>query len=289
MTCPLFVELCAGTAALSLRLQGGRAARPPVSRMGAKTGYATTILSVLGLRPGEGAAHYLWCEPDDGARLMLIAYTDPELRRAAASIIRGWASEEPRALWTRLRDEGPVKGCPPTWPGPTPPYGHEVARWAWLGVRSWKSGARHGFQVASTKSEKHDGGANYGPTTPAGRIDALPTMPATILDRATDPPTLPPGTIAYLDPSYVGTTSYADNLPRSEVVRLARAWHEAGALVVVSEAEPIPDLIGDGWHAMEITGGRVGAARTFSRQQREWLTMSRAPAWRPSEQVGLFG
>ena len=48
--CPLFVELCAGTAALSLRLHAGRNARPPVSRMGAKTGYADVILRVLGLR-----------------------------------------------------------------------------------------------------------------------------------------------------------------------------------------------------------------------------------------------
>jgi hypothetical protein len=44
MRCPLFVELCAGTAALSLRLHAGRHARPPVSRMGAKTGYAHAIL-----------------------------------------------------------------------------------------------------------------------------------------------------------------------------------------------------------------------------------------------------
>ena len=51
MTVPLFVELCAGTAALSLRLHA-RGARPPVSRMGAKTGYADAILRVLGLAPG---------------------------------------------------------------------------------------------------------------------------------------------------------------------------------------------------------------------------------------------
>ena len=33
-TVPLFVELCAGTAALSLALHGGRHARPPVSQIG---------------------------------------------------------------------------------------------------------------------------------------------------------------------------------------------------------------------------------------------------------------
>ena len=72
MTCPLFVELCAGTAAVSLRLHGGPHARPPVSRMGAKTGYAHAILHALGLRQGQGSAdgtRYLWCEPDPGVRL----------------------------------------------------------------------------------------------------------------------------------------------------------------------------------------------------------------------------
>lgn len=50
-----FVELCAGTAALSVRLQGGPYARPPVSRMGAKTGYSKAILGIMGLRAGQGA------------------------------------------------------------------------------------------------------------------------------------------------------------------------------------------------------------------------------------------
>ena len=106
---PLFIELCAGTAALSLRLHHPRA-RPPVSRMGAKTGYADVILRVLGLRPGGQAAHYLWAEPDAGVRLLLEAYRSRELATAAADIIRGWKDEHPRELWERLRDEGPVKG-----------------------------------------------------------------------------------------------------------------------------------------------------------------------------------
>ena len=81
---PVFIELCAGTAALSLRLQGGPKAKPPVSRMGAKTGYADAILAVLGLYPGQGAESYIWCEPDDGVRGLLMAYPQPEVLRAAA-------------------------------------------------------------------------------------------------------------------------------------------------------------------------------------------------------------
>ena len=213
---PLFVELCAGTAALSLRLAHPRA-RPPVSRMGAKTGYADVILRCMGLRPGQGAEHYLWCEPDAGVRLLLHAYRDRELATAAVAIIRGWKDEEPRALWERLRAEGPA-ACPPV-----------------------------------------------------------------------DPREVAPGVVAYIDPPYLNTTGYAHLFPRAEWLPVVRRWRDAGALVVVSEAEPIPELMADGWRAVRIDGERRGQKRTFSKQQAEWLTMSEPPRWRPSVQSSLFG
>jgi hypothetical protein len=57
---------------------------------------------------------------------------------------------------------------------------------------------------------------------------------------------------------------------------------------MVCEAEPIPELVADGWHARDIAHARKGQQRTFSRQQREVVTMSAAPARVPAEQVGLF-
>jgi hypothetical protein len=334
---PLLVELCAGTAALSLRLERSKA-RPPVSRMGAKTGYADAILSRMGLHPGQGAEHYLLCEPDDGCRLLLEAYRDRALALASAEHIRGWKDEEPRALWERLREEGPAK-CPPVDP-------REVARWAtvqgwayagtglmdpakaglgnidskgrrwgvsdqawiatrlttlptlpatitddartvdprevarWCFIRRLTNGVGDGFA-------EHGGG--YNPKTGerwAWRWDRnripledLPTLPATITDdaRTVDPPQLPAGSWVYIDPPYVGTTGYGHDLGRPEVIALARRWREAGAHVAVSEAEPIAELIADGWHAHELSRERVGQKRTFSKQQREVLTISRAP------------
>jgi len=351
---PLFIELCAGTAALSLRLHHPRA-RPPVSRMGAKTGYADVILRVLGLRPGGQAAQYLWAEPDAGVRLLLEAYRSRELAMAAADIIRGWKDEEPRALWERLRDEGPPKG-----PEVDP---REVARWSWIQCRTL-----HGevFKPQIVTGKNHTGGnRNYSNDAPASRLIDAPTLPATITDdarkvdprevarwtigqqwthagrpcfasyddvkaegrvftdthgnqghwkpqtpgkvatriadaptlpasitddaRKVDPPQLPPGTVAYRAPPYLNTTGYAHDLGRPEVIRLAERWQAAGAQVCISEAEPIPELLAQGWHAVEITQERVGQKRTFSKQQREWLTLSHAPAWKPSVQMGLFG
>jgi hypothetical protein len=351
MSCPLFVELCAGTAALSLRLHAGRSARPPVSRMGAKTGYANVILRVLGLRPGQGQAdgtRYVWCEPDAGVRLLLEAYRDRELAQAAAEIIRGWKDEDPRALWERLRAEGPARHvCEP----------REVARWAWVRRRS--AHAKGDGYHAGNETHKID------PESPAAVVESATGLPAAIhpdareveprevarwallgqwayraghpesgfnagrlVDReptptggngakartceqeaglwsrvpksalsatihpdarAIEPPTLPPGTVVYMDPPYLNTTGYAHDLGRDEVVRLARRWADAGATVCISEAEPIPDLVAEGWHAVEITGERKGQRRTFSRQQAEWLTLNRAPAWVPSVQASLFG
>jgi len=274
---PLFAELCAGTAALSIRLHGGKNARPPVSRMGNKQGYAAAILRCLGLRSGSGAARYLLCEPDDGCRLLLTSYTDADLRNKAAEIIRGWKDEEPRALWDRLRAEGPVK-APPVDP-------RELARWCWVQKRTLRSSC---FKKPLVGGLRHTGGDfNYQPVDPAPAIEILTTLPASILPdaRAVDPPQLPPGSVVYIDPPYVNTTGYAHDLGREAVCELAERWASAGAWVVISEAEPLAEL---GWHQVEITGERVGQKRTFSKQQREYLTMSQPPLWRPSIQSTLF-
>lgn len=355
-TVPLFVELCAGTAALSLRLHKD-GARPPVSRMGAKTGYADAILRVLGLHPGQRADRYLWCEPDPGVRLLLHAYRDSELAKAAAAIIRGWAAEVPRALWERLRAEGPPRlpdgevdagevarwvtlwswhyrqgdyssGGPvlpgdrrqdatatatglsrtPALPATIAPDAREVdprevARWAALQDMSLNGkGVAAGLgalmtPVGTAAWSRHARGEAvnwkqcHGPGPLLPKVEAMPHLAAALIHpdaRDIDPPALPPGTVVYMDPSYVGTTGYADNLSRPEVVALARRWAEAGATVAISEAEPIPELVAEGWYSVEITGERIGQKRTFSKQQREWLTINRAPAWTPPIQNCLF-
>jgi hypothetical protein len=275
---PLFVELCAGLAAVSLGLEGGKYARPPVSRMGSKVGYLLPLLRIMGLRPGQGADRYLWCEPDPGCRALLHAYTDREVMQEAARIIRSWKDEEPRALWERLRAEGPI------WVGEA----REVARWGYLAGSAY-------IQGDPSTAYAGDPGSNGGRMGDvrvrfAGRADRAPTLPATVTPdaRPIEPADLPPGTVVFMDPPYVGTTGYGNDLPREDVVMLARRWRDAGARVYISEAEPLPSLVADGWHAVEITSQRSGQKRTFSKQQREWVTCSHPPAWRPAEQRGLF-
>jgi hypothetical protein len=90
--------------------------------------------------------------------------------------------------------------------------------------------------------------------------DRCPEVPAVLCSdaRAAQPETLPEGTVAYMDPPYLGTTGYAHDLGRPEVVELARRWADAGAVVCISEAEPIPELMADGWYSVDITETRRG-------------------------------
>ena len=319
--------------------------------MGAKTGYAHAILHALGLRQGQGhtdGTRYLWCEPDAGVRLLLHAYTDRELAQSAARIIRGWKDEDPRALWGRLRAEGPAQ-CPE---GLT---AREVARWVLLGVWSYRKGdPASGYNAAyvdgHATTETHHGSGARAVHMEAAGLDSTGTLPASIVPdaravdprevarwvlggvwsyrqgevesgfigpgqrrqdttatatatarvamgipaaitedaRAIEPVDLPAGTVAYMDPPYLGTTQYAHLFPREEWLPVVRRWREAGALVCVSEAEPIAELVAEGWHALDITGTRKGQKRTFSKQKREWLTMSEPPRWEPSVQMSLL-
>ena len=286
--CPLFVELCAGLASVSLVLQGGRHARPPVSRMGNKRGYAEAILWACGLRQGQGAHRFLWCEPDPGCSALLRAYGQPEVLREAAQIIRGWADEDPRALWERLKAEGPIKAA----------TAGEVARWsirtgwAYAGAGAPRlDPAKSGQGNVDSKGRRWGCAEGDGTRWIADRLDTSPTFPAITVApdaREIDPPPLPAGSVVFIDPPYVGTTGYGHDLPREAVVKMARRWRDAGALVCISEQEALPELMAEGWHALDITSTRKGQKRTFSKQQTEMLTMSEPPRWRPAVQVGLF-
>jgi hypothetical protein len=72
--------------------------------------------------------------------------------------------------------------------------------------------------------------------------------------------------VLYLDPPYQGTScGYAMDLPRADVVALARAWPRT----IISEAEPL-DI--PGARHLQLSAP-TGGGRTASRQQVEWLTI----------------
>lgn len=283
----LFAEFPAGLAAVSLRLQGGAHCRPPISRMGNKAGFSQTILGVLGLHSGQGAGAYWWAEADPDVAALLRIYPDPDALREVARIIRGWSGEEPRALWERLRAERRAREA-----------AAGTAGWMWiLGHQDM-----YGRNLAPQYDNQRYPDWHHTPTIwLADRADRLassaisapvrvsPRIPsAAEVAAAIGTPGDLSGCIIYMDPPYAGTSGYTADLPRAEVVAHARDFAALGATVAISEAEAIPDLVRSGWHSVEITGGRVGAKRTFSKQQREIITMNKPPQYTVPTQSSLF-
>jgi len=258
---PLFVELCAGTAAVSLRLHHA-ARRPPVSRQGGKQNYAEATLRVLGLAPGQQALRYVWAEPDAGARLLLASYASPALWAGAALVLDSWQHAQPRALWAALRAEGEPQAATP----------HALARhvllegWTLWGTLYRGPGASELGTVAVTLPGL------------IKRLQQHEAVPATVYAEAREVP-VQGGAVVYVDPPYVGTSGYAHDLPRAEVVQLALRWAAAGSTVVVAEAEPVPELVAAGWHAQELTWARECGrrGRAYSAQKREFITCNVRP------------
>jgi hypothetical protein len=118
----------------------------------------------------------------------------------------------------------------------------------------------------------------------ARNLDRLPGVDGTIAHGFAAAPKAGAdleGCVVYLDPPYVGCTSYAAACPREEVVRLAKAYAAAGALVAISEATALVDDL-PGWHAVNLTHERTGQRWTERRVKGEWLTLSQEPAWMPT-------
>jgi hypothetical protein len=325
----LLCEFPAGLACLSLHVHGRL--KPPVPRPGVKTGYAKSICENLGL---TGAEAYWWAEADPDVAALIGAYACPEALFAIAGIIRGWVNEEPKKLWTRLRDERKRRisegtslstleaiaecaqivasnrlisvGGPAlrnTGKGGTTFGGAEFAipaaktaakfeeiaksilldRWS-FSSRGWRAG--YGGPGCEVKTDRADWTTEerdrtLGIPKTADRVEGLrsiwPPVRVTLaipsaeeVAQVIGTPGDLDGVVVYMDPPYVGTSGYLHDLPRSEVIRLARSYDALGAVVCISEAEVIDAL---DWHSTEIF--KTGNARTFSKQKREFLTVNR--------------
>lgn len=280
MTGPaLFVEPCAGLANVSIRLAGGGSHRGPVGRPGSKSKYANAILSALGLEPGQGATRFLWAEADPAVRAVLRSYPKPAVIRGAVEQIRRWvATEDPLLLWDRLRHAGPIEET----------SAEEVARWVTIfssnrllnvswseSARSFTNTGRGGTTFGGPDFCNHDLGRRG-----LERMLGIDWPEVEVRESAFD--CLPSGdhdldsrTVVFLDPPYVGTSGYGFDLDRRQVVRLALRWAASGALVAISEAEPIRSLVRLGWSFVDVTTRLDGSRTQFSKQQREILTVSR--------------
>lgn len=324
MTPRILIEGCAGLASLSLAVVCGRPTDAPWSRPGSKTGYSRAILRLAGLsrwRPEE----IVWAEPSPDARMMLRAYPDAETLRAAAALCREWGTaageEGQRELWARLKAEGPPGEYTAREVARVAAVQARTVSQA--GLRAF-GGTRKGDWMPRIKSS--DGTGLYPNEAPAAKREAIAnaggdwkpnvngcngyqTYPPDHPQRHYEtiaagrwPPTrlyrdvreIEPvaDALLFLDPPYSGTIGYGEgDLQRADVLDLCRRWSAAGSLVMLSEAVPLADDLGAGWWAVDIGSEKQGQARAGANRGcvSEWVTMNRAPAWRPSVQGGLFG
>lgn len=273
------VELCAGSAALSLRLLSG--CRPLAPYSGGKGRWANRIASQMALGAPERC---VLVDPGPWGAV----WRDLHAHRAQVQArLDEWAAVQiqphygPRQIFDRIKAE-PVPDDP----------GERIARFLLLQTLSFRSkpvGVRDGRWVCDVYSKTHGEGlalsGGWGEVKPQ-----LPKLARTLrnlrrLDRIEGHQCLAqdiepiPGAVVYLDPPYAGTTGYGpDDLTREQVLALAARWRAAGCRVAISEAEPIPGYrairLGDQARSSGLSG--TGEGRV------EWLSMSWAP------QLGLF-
>ena len=172
MTRPaLWVELCCGSAAVSLRLIGGASARPPVAYMGGKRAYGRGILNIMGLQSGQGSDAVVLVEAGPWAKVWA-ALVDPATCHRVADVLRGWKDEDPKALWDRLKaDPIPLESAEFT------------AAWTYLQAVEFSGkpvGVNGGiFNVSAQKTDRPADGSDrwissvLGPGDVAQRVDAI--------------------------------------------------------------------------------------------------------------------
>lgn len=160
----------------------------------------------------------------------------------------------------------------------------------------------HGFSPEEERGSPS--GAIHRPLTRVklgARLDSLPgpgnvSLTITRQDAAL---CLPEGDasdcVVILDPDYKGKdgaeklTGYAHSSSRADVLMLARAWSDHGALVLVHEACGLAAELGPGWTERSASVLRArGSTFWGGAGEREWLTSNRAPVWWPAVQGRLF-
>lgn len=263
-----WISLCCGLAATESLAMTGRFV--PIARMGGKRAVAAHVLEIIG---PDHPRSFLLVDADSAIVAFWGAATNGQLP-AVAEVIRGagldgeelwraWSTEPPPldpvkrlAQWAVLQ-KGNFSGKPVSWTE------------GWQGIAGFASvhaaAAALGFTERIRASHLASGLGTFGPALGA----------ALQLDLAVDCPEIRAGDLVMIDPPYRGTTGYGPKLGRERVVELAEHAHDAGADVLVHEAEPV--LTGGPWRHVELERRHGRGQRTWSAQRHEVATVNFEP------------
>ncbi len=279
------IEPCCGSAALTMHLLWAR--RQVVPYHGSKWKIRRELAAVLAERD---------CTELDAVTLNDIgpwgvtwtALTDLELLEQTITWLEGYAKAEPRQLFDALT------GAPV--PDSLPRYAAQHLFLQRISVNGKAVGTRLGVTGVHTWfSPGFNRNSAYGcPAT--DRFGAVKPMVPSLLKvlRSMKDLSWPMGrtlslqgsareipispcagrTVIYIDPPYASTTGYPNGaLPRPIVAQISKDWHAAGAIVMVSEAEPIEELVAMGWTAKCLRGAPTDE-KPFQIKGAEWVTIS---------------
>lgn len=243
-----FVELYAGLASVSLYIAGGY--RPPVSRIGAKSGYAKAIVEALGAAECDS---FLLVDADPSIARVLASLVSPIGRAVIADRLRSWPQS--RQKWEELRAADDFRGH------------DEAARW--LYVTAARRGGVGGFKGKHKLRPSVDG---FIPTITSlvTRVLALnldPTQWEVRCEKAGNIAAIP-GCVVYLDPPYHDRQGYPDAGDDTSPEVLFGRWAAAGSRVGLSEGRRL-DVEG---YCVDLTEQRhAQSRRSLTRSNKEYL------------------
>ncbi|RTL17502.1 MAG: hypothetical protein EKK55_22635 [Rhodocyclaceae bacterium] len=240
----VLAEPFAGTAALTLHMLGGR---PLTAYLGGKQRYAKAIAAASGLaRPtgvilnDAGPWGRAWITLTAGRWVEVAAMIEALAEGASGAELfqrlAMQASPSDDVAWTAtflMLQSAAARGKP---------VADASTRWRTAGYAHLSDSARRRGFVERLRPDllaarvRALGALDWPPVT-AYQLDVTSGALHQLVDVVPD--------VVYLDPSYKGTTGYQHDITRGALRRSAEAWRETGALVVISEAEP---LSWAGWH-----------------------------------------
>lgn len=256
MACQL-VELCAGTAAVSLSALG--APKFPATRIGSKQGYADAILEIMRLRRGDCSSAVL-VEADPGLCGVLESlFHAPRQFAEAVSKLRGLQIGSDFRIWEEAKGKTDPASVLIRMAGARGGIGgfrgkHKL-RPAALSIPAALVDRLHGF--ARFRREYLSGGP-IPVTVVCQDVWQFEPLQSSLWRNA----------IVYIDPPYEERQSYGFQLS-APVEKLAVKWAQAGFKVYVSEARELEGA----FETFDITDQRRGQSRrSLTRSNREIIS-----------------
>lgn len=297
-----FIEPFCGSAAVSYGLLGARRLAP---YMGSKLRYVKQLLELMQLAPEALEAVILLDSGEWGRTLN--TFHERDLADAVAAMIDQWGSARKAAMdagedvryWTDDRELYDQLVGAAYLPLATPTA--RAAAHLFLQVRAFngksvsvRRGAwhSHGFDP-EYRDSKPGAKSNRGWATPRWKLaerirkNIEPLSQVEILVRQWDhsvsrcpllwEEAVGEPRVVYMDPPYAGTTAYPHAFGREKVLAMARDQYALGnTSVYVSEAEPLADLVAEGWEAVALVAPGQGKRAWQVSKVKEWVTFRRS-------------